>query len=167
MLLYPGGVREAFKRRGEAYRLFWPARAEFVRMAARAGAVILPLAAVGADESLGLLLDSDEIRASPLLNRDNRVEADAARYPRVRCALLVGVADVCCFQARRRLWHGRVSAGLAAEQRQIHVTRCVIAATPTTRRACATGKHKTYDAHLAVRTFRESVRGQSRFSWAT
>ena len=86
MLLYPGGVREAFKRRGESYRLFWPARAEFVRMAARAGAVILPLAAVGADESLGLLLDSDEIRANPLLNRNNRVEADAARYPRVRCA---------------------------------------------------------------------------------
>ena len=26
VLLYPGGVREAFKRRGEAYGLFWPER---------------------------------------------------------------------------------------------------------------------------------------------
>lgn len=112
VLLYPGGVREAFKRRGENYRLFWPARAEFVRMAARAGAVILPLAAVGADESLGLLLDSDEIRANPLLNRNNRVEADAARYPRVRCALLLDVANVCMLQGKPAAV-ARTSAGWA------------------------------------------------------
>jgi hypothetical protein len=37
VLLYPGGVREAFKRKGEAYQLFWPDKAEFVRLAAKVG----------------------------------------------------------------------------------------------------------------------------------
>ena len=46
MLLYPGGAREAFKRKGEKYKLFWPKRQEFVRMASRFGATIIPFAAV-------------------------------------------------------------------------------------------------------------------------
>jgi hypothetical protein len=35
VLLYPGGAREAFKRKGEAYQLIWPEKAEFVRLAAK------------------------------------------------------------------------------------------------------------------------------------
>ncbi|KIY92968.1 Acyltransferase-like protein [Monoraphidium neglectum] len=35
VLLYPGGAREAFKRKGEAYQLMWPEKEEFVRMAAK------------------------------------------------------------------------------------------------------------------------------------
>jgi hypothetical protein len=47
VLVYPGGVREGFKRRGEQYKLFWPQRAELVRMAAKFGAIIVPVASVG------------------------------------------------------------------------------------------------------------------------
>ena len=32
VLLFPGGAREAYKRRGEDYALFWPEKSEFVRM---------------------------------------------------------------------------------------------------------------------------------------
>ena len=32
VLLFPGGVREAYKRKGEEYRTFWPEEPEFVRM---------------------------------------------------------------------------------------------------------------------------------------
>ncbi|CAI6010293.1 unnamed protein product, partial [Closterium sp. NIES-65] len=32
-LLFPGGMREALRKQGEEYKLFWPHRAEFVRMA--------------------------------------------------------------------------------------------------------------------------------------
>lgn len=32
VLLFPGGAREAYKRRGEQYELFWPEKSEFVRM---------------------------------------------------------------------------------------------------------------------------------------
>ncbi|KAG1656602.1 hypothetical protein FOA52_010304 [Chlamydomonas sp. UWO 241] len=67
VLLYPGGVREGFKRKGEQYELFWPSKPEFVRMAARFEATIVPVAAVGIDDSVALVLDSDEIAANPFL----------------------------------------------------------------------------------------------------
>lgn len=44
VLLFPGGVREAYKRKNEEYQLFWPESAEFVRMASRHGATIVPFA---------------------------------------------------------------------------------------------------------------------------
>jgi hypothetical protein len=62
------GIREAFKRRGENYQLFWPdgaTQADFVRLAARAGALIIPVAAVGADDSFELLADTDEMLRLP------------------------------------------------------------------------------------------------------
>jgi hypothetical protein len=43
VLLYPGGAREAFKRKGEAYQLMWPEKEEFVRMAAKVRAWLLVL----------------------------------------------------------------------------------------------------------------------------
>ncbi|MBA0652447.1 hypothetical protein Goklo_019709 [Gossypium klotzschianum] len=49
-LLYPGGVREALHRKGEEYKLFWPDKSEFVRMAARFGAKIIPFGVVGEDD---------------------------------------------------------------------------------------------------------------------
>ena len=42
ILLFPGGAREALHRKGEEYQLFWPDQPEFVRMAARFGATIVP-----------------------------------------------------------------------------------------------------------------------------
>ncbi|CAK9163804.1 unnamed protein product, partial [Ilex paraguariensis] len=50
VLLYPGGVREAFHQKGEQYKLFWPDQPEFVRMAARFGATIVPFGAIGEDD---------------------------------------------------------------------------------------------------------------------
>ncbi|EPS71771.1 hypothetical protein M569_02985, partial [Genlisea aurea] len=60
VLLYPGGVREALHRKGEEYKLFWPEQSEFVRMAAKFGAKIIPFGAVGEDDVLQLLVDYDE-----------------------------------------------------------------------------------------------------------
>ncbi|PPS19844.1 hypothetical protein GOBAR_AA00718 [Gossypium barbadense] len=53
-LLYPGGVREALHRKGEEYKLFWPEQSEFVRMASRFGAKIVPFGVVGEDD-VGLM----------------------------------------------------------------------------------------------------------------
>ena len=65
VLLFPGGVREAFKRRNEEYKLFWPSKPEFVRMAVRHGAVIVPFAAVGAEDGVDIVADADDIARLP------------------------------------------------------------------------------------------------------
>jgi hypothetical protein len=57
-LLFPGGVREVFHRRGEAYQLFWPEKVDFVRTAARFNATIIPLSSVGMADSLNIVMDS-------------------------------------------------------------------------------------------------------------
>ena len=62
-----GGVREAYKQKGEDYELFWPVKPEFVRVAARFNATIVPLAAVGADDGVEMLLDSNDILNLPVL----------------------------------------------------------------------------------------------------
>ncbi|KAG8385010.1 hypothetical protein BUALT_Bualt04G0177700 [Buddleja alternifolia] len=65
VLLYPGGMREALHRKGEEYKLFWPEQSEFVRMAARFGAKIIPFGSVGEDDIGQLLLDYDDLRRIP------------------------------------------------------------------------------------------------------
>uniref|UniRef100_A0ACD5Z980 Uncharacterized protein n=1 Tax=Avena sativa TaxID=4498 RepID=A0ACD5Z980_AVESA len=50
VLLYPGGAREALHRKGEEYKLFWPEQPEFVRMASRFKATIIPFGVVGEDD---------------------------------------------------------------------------------------------------------------------
>ncbi|CAK9864341.1 unnamed protein product [Sphagnum jensenii] len=67
VLLFPGGQREAGHRKGETYKLFWPEKAEFVRMAARYGVTIIPFASVGEDDLLEILVDANEIRSVPFL----------------------------------------------------------------------------------------------------
>ncbi|EIE25026.1 alpha/beta-hydrolase [Coccomyxa subellipsoidea C-169] len=67
VLLFPGGVREAYKGKGEEYKLFWPERPEFVRMAARYGATIVPFAGVGAEDAVTMLLEPAEIRNLPFI----------------------------------------------------------------------------------------------------
>ncbi|TXG54917.1 hypothetical protein EZV62_020173 [Acer yangbiense] len=63
VILYPGGGREALHRKGEEYMLFWPERSEFVRMAAKFGAKIIPFGAVGEDDVAQLILDyNDQIK---------------------------------------------------------------------------------------------------------
>ncbi|KAF3454372.1 hypothetical protein FNV43_RR04819 [Rhamnella rubrinervis] len=65
VLLYPGGAREALHYKGEEYMLFWPDQPEFVRMAARFGATIVPFAAVGEDDLAQLVVDYNDVRRIP------------------------------------------------------------------------------------------------------
>ncbi|XP_035838425.1 acyltransferase-like protein At1g54570, chloroplastic isoform X3 [Helianthus annuus] len=68
VLLYPGGIREALHRKGEAGKLFWPDKQEFVRMAVRFGATIIPYGSVGEDDILELIVDYNDMKRNPLLN---------------------------------------------------------------------------------------------------
>lgn len=66
VLLFPGGVREAFKRKNERYKLFWPSKPEFVRMAIKHNAIIVPFAAVGAEDSIDVIADANDLMSAPL-----------------------------------------------------------------------------------------------------
>ncbi|GAB4835925.1 hypothetical protein Ancab_000844 [Ancistrocladus abbreviatus] len=82
VLLYPGGAREALHRRGEAYKLLWPDQPEFVRMAARFGATIVPFGVVGEDDLLEFVLDYDDQMRIPIWNeylRQNSGDMTRAR----------------------------------------------------------------------------------------
>ncbi|CAM9671076.1 unnamed protein product [Ascophyllum nodosum] len=67
VLLFPGGVKEAYHRKGEAYKVIWPEKAEFVRLAAEFGATIVPFSAVGIADSLEMVLDGDELLRVPFI----------------------------------------------------------------------------------------------------
>ncbi|KAL1210087.1 Phytyl ester synthase 2 [Cardamine amara subsp. amara] len=67
VLLYPGGVREALHRKGEEYKLFWPEQTEFVRVASKFGAKIVPFGVVGEDDICDIVLDSNDQRNIPIL----------------------------------------------------------------------------------------------------
>ncbi|KAJ8529431.1 hypothetical protein K7X08_036266 [Anisodus acutangulus] len=75
VLLYPGGAREALHRKGEEYKVIWPDQPEFIRMAARFGATIVPFGVVGEDDIAQLVLDYDDLKSIPVLGdrirRDN------------------------------------------------------------------------------------------------
>nr|GME20023.1 acyltransferase-like protein At1g54570, chloroplastic [Ipomoea batatas] len=78
VLLYPGGAREALHLKGEEYKLIWPDQPEFVRMAARFGATIVPFGVVGEDDIAQLVLDYDDLMKIPVLNdriRNNNEKA--------------------------------------------------------------------------------------------
>jgi 1-acyl-sn-glycerol-3-phosphate acyltransferase len=62
ILVFPGGAREVFKRRGERYQLLWDGRTGFARLAIEHGYPIVPFAAVGAEECYDILLDAGDLR---------------------------------------------------------------------------------------------------------
>lgn len=64
-LLFPGGVREVFHGKGEDYQLFWPEKTDFVRVAARFNATIVPISAVGSADSANILLSAEEMLDLP------------------------------------------------------------------------------------------------------
>lgn len=66
VLVFPGGSREVFKRRGEEHRLLWGDRLGFAEMALEHRVTIVPFAAVGVEEALDIVLDRDELSAGPL-----------------------------------------------------------------------------------------------------
>jgi 1-acyl-sn-glycerol-3-phosphate acyltransferase len=57
ILVFPGGAREANKRRGEKYTLVWQQRRGFAVVAIEQGYPIVPFAAIGAEEMLEVVLD--------------------------------------------------------------------------------------------------------------
>ncbi|KAL1547406.1 hypothetical protein AAHA92_23890 [Salvia divinorum] len=67
VLLYPGGMRESLNRKGEEYKLFWPEQPEFVRVAAKFGAKIVPFGVVGEDDIGHLLLDYNDLMRIPYI----------------------------------------------------------------------------------------------------
>ncbi|KAG2493697.1 hypothetical protein HYH03_008211 [Edaphochlamys debaryana] len=67
VLLFPGGAKEVVKKRGLEYTLLWKESPDFVRLAARCGALIVPFAAVGADDAYEIMMDTDEVVSHPLL----------------------------------------------------------------------------------------------------
>ncbi|CAM9623563.1 unnamed protein product [Ectocarpus fasciculatus] len=54
VLLFPGGVSEAYHKKGEDYKLFWPEKAEFIRLAVASGAIIVPFSAIGVADRYAL-----------------------------------------------------------------------------------------------------------------
>ncbi len=66
ILVFPGGAREVFKHKGEAYRLIWKERHGFVQLAVEHGYPITPYATVGAEEAFDVLLDSGDYLKTPL-----------------------------------------------------------------------------------------------------
>ena len=71
VLLFPGGVKEALHGKGEEYKLFWPEKTDFVRVAARFNATIVPLSAIGAADSADILFDAAELLELPFGIGDN------------------------------------------------------------------------------------------------
>ncbi|KAI3692046.1 hypothetical protein L6452_31855 [Arctium lappa] len=69
VLLYPGGAREALHRKGEGCKLFWPDKQEFVRMAVKLGATIIPFGAIGEDDMSELIIDYNEMKMIPFLDQ--------------------------------------------------------------------------------------------------
>ena len=65
VLLFPGGVREVFHGKNEAYKLFWPETPDFVRSAARFNATIVTISAVGAADSVNILVDAPDMVSLP------------------------------------------------------------------------------------------------------
>jgi hypothetical protein len=65
VLLFPGGVREALHGKNEDYKVFWPEKTDFVRVAAKFNATIVPLAAIGAADSVNIVLDPSELLNLP------------------------------------------------------------------------------------------------------
>ena len=65
LLVFPGGTREICKKRGEEYVLKWSDRKGFVRLAMQHGYDIIPVAAVGGEETYTIIEDANDILHTP------------------------------------------------------------------------------------------------------
>ncbi|MGW1741834.1 lysophospholipid acyltransferase family protein [Nocardia sp. NPDC001965] len=66
VLVFPGGGREAIRRKGEKYALRWEGRTGFARMAIECGVPIVPVAMVGVDDAYDIVADKDDRLLRPL-----------------------------------------------------------------------------------------------------
>jgi pimeloyl-ACP methyl ester carboxylesterase len=67
VMLFPGGAREALHGRGEEYKLFWPEKVDFVRMAGMFDAIIIPFSSIGFADSINIFMDKDDVTKIPFL----------------------------------------------------------------------------------------------------
>ena len=65
VLVFPGGAREAFKKKGEAYQLIWRDHIGFAKLAIQFGCAIVPIASVGPEECYDIMYDADDYLKSP------------------------------------------------------------------------------------------------------
>lgn len=80
ILLFPGGAREVCRRRGEQNKLFWKSGVDFVRPAARFNAIIVPFSSLGADDSVEILIDGQELQKLPVLGSFVRRWVEDAQF---------------------------------------------------------------------------------------
>lgn len=66
VVVFPGGGREAIRRKGEKYVLKWEGRTGFARMAIQAGVPIVPLAMIGIDDAYDIVFDGQHPVMAPL-----------------------------------------------------------------------------------------------------
>ncbi len=66
ILLYPGGAHESVKPQSQRYNLQWKRRYGFLRLAAKHGYTIVPVAMVGPDEFYDNLYEGYELPDTPL-----------------------------------------------------------------------------------------------------
>lgn len=66
VIVFPGGGREAVRRKNEKYALKWDNRTGFARMAIEAGCPIVPVAAIGIDDALDIVADADSAAYKPI-----------------------------------------------------------------------------------------------------
>ena len=57
ILVFPGGAREVNKHRGQQYQLLWRERSGCARLALEQAYPVVPVAAVGAEEMLDVIID--------------------------------------------------------------------------------------------------------------
>lgn len=62
--------------------MIWPEKSEFVRMAAKFGATIVPVASIGVEDSMPLLLDSRDILNIPFVG--DAIKERSSSYPQAR-----------------------------------------------------------------------------------
>jgi 1-acyl-sn-glycerol-3-phosphate acyltransferase len=77
ILVFPGGSREVFKRRGQGYQLLWRDRMGFARLAIEYGYPIVPVAAVGAEDMFEVIADVD----TPVYGQFTRLAKKVTGFP--------------------------------------------------------------------------------------
>ncbi len=130
ILVFPGGAREVFKHKGEQYHLIWKNRTGFAALAIAHQYPIVPVAAVGAEECYDILVDSDEMRHSPLGPILERLTMRADELP----PLVAGIGPLprpqrfyFRFDApiETRKWAGRAHSQTACLELRAEVARAI------------------------------------------
>ena len=90
ILVFPGGSREVFKRRGQQYQLLWRERMGFARLAIEHGYPVIPCAAVGAEDMLDVIADVD----TPIYGEFARLSKKVMGFPTPPVVRGVGLTGI-------------------------------------------------------------------------